>query len=350
MNNRKVFLSGLMLGGTILLFSACGKKAEKQETAIEQKIESVKVAVLAPSEIDRMVEYSASLAPFEEVHMAPSTPGRVEKVKVEVGDHVQKGTVVAIMDQTSLHQAMVQFRNAEADYKRFDTLSKVGGVARQQYEQIKAAYDIAKSNVEFLSDNTQLRAPFSGVVSGKYFEDGELYSGSPTANGKSAIVSLVQIKPLKTLVNVSEQYFPVIKTGATVNMSCDIYPDKTFTGRVFRIHPTIDATSRTFVVEVETSNGDELLRPGMFTRVTFHLSKQKAILVPAISVMKLQGSDERFVFMVSEGKAKRVSVKLGQRVDDEVEILSDQIKEGDTMVVFGQSRLLDGMAVSVVNE
>ncbi len=347
---KKGFILSAMVIGSMLSLSSCGNKPEENKKAETQQVEKVKVTLLTRQHIDRIVEYSSSLSPFEEVHMAPSTPGRIEKLTVEVGDRVSKGQTVAIMDQTSLHQATVQLRNAEADFSRFDTLQKVGGVARQQYEQVKAAYDIAKSNVNFLTENTRLKAPFSGVVSGKYFEDGELYTGSPTANGKSAVVSLVQISPLKVLVNVSEQFFPKVKKGMEARVSCDIYPGKTFTGRVFRIHPTIDATSRSFVAEIEIPNNDESLRPGMFARVVFDMDKQEALLAPAIAVMKLQGSDDRFVFIVRNGIAKRIGVKLGQRVDDQVEVLSSDIKEGDQLVVFGQARLIDGVAIDIVQE
>jgi len=350
MIKRRILLPATAFGIVLLSLSSCGSNKEEKKADVKAVTEKVKVIVVAKSQIDRIVEYSSSLSAFEEVHMAPSTPGRIEKINVEIGDRVGKGDVVAVMDQTSLHQATVQLRNAEADYSRFDTLAKVGGVAKQQYEQVKAAYDIAKSNVAFLSENTRLRAPFSGVVSGKYFEDGELYSGSPTAGNKSAVVSLVQISPLKVLVNVSEQFFPSIKKGMEVRVSCDIYPGKTFKGNVFRIHPTVDPMSRSFVAEIEVANANEDLRPGMFARVVFDMDKQEALLVPAISVVKLQGSDERFLFVVRDGAAKRISVKLGQRVDDNVEVLSDEIKEGDRLVVFGQSRIQDGMAVSVVNE
>jgi RND family efflux transporter MFP subunit len=269
---------------------------------------------------------------------------------VEVGDRVAKGDILAIMDQTQLHQAQIQLKNAETDFNRFDTLQKVGGIARQQYDQIKAAYDIAKSNVQFLSENTRLRAPFSGVVSGKYFENGELYSGAPNATGKAAIVSLVQLNPLKVMVSVSEQYFPQIKKGMEAIILCDIYPGKIFTGKVFRIYPTIDASTRTFMVEVETPNRDELLRPGMFTRVSFELDKVEALLVPALSILKVQGSDERYLFIVENGKAKRISIKPGQRIDDDVEVISNQLKTGDQIVIFGQTRLMDGTPVTVISE
>ena len=105
---------------------------------------------------------------------------------------------------------------------------------------------------EFLEENNLLKAPFEGMISGKYYEDGELYSGAPnTMAGKAAIVSIVQIDPLKVVVNISETYFPLINMGMDAAVTCDIYPDKSFPGKVMRIHPTIDPATRSFIIEIK---------------------------------------------------------------------------------------------------
>lgn len=346
---RKPMAATLTLAAALMTLSSCGASStENTSSATPPKAENVKVQPLTLKSINRVVEYATSLIAYEEVHMAPASPGRIEQITVEVGDRVAQGQLLAIMDQTQLHQAQVQLRNAETDYQRFDTLNKVGGVARQQYDQVKANYDITRSNVAFLTENTRLKAPFSGVVSGKYYENGEMYSGSPTAAGKAAIVSLVQMNRLKTLANVSEQFFPQIKKGMPVSLVCDIYPGRTFTGTVSRIYPTIDAATRTFPVEVELPNADEALRPGMFARVSFELDKVEALLVPAQAILKMQGSDERYLFVADNGKARRVSLKMGQRINDEVEIITNNIQAGDQIIVAGQARLLDGMPVNVM--
>ena len=214
--------------------------------ASEQMVETM---VLEKQMISRSIEYTSTLNPYEENHLASAGPGRIEEIFVEIGDHVNKGDILVQMDRTQLHQAMIQLKNVETDYQRLDTLNKVGGISKQQYDQIKAQYDIASSNVEFLQENTVLRAPFTGVISGKYYEDGEFYSGAPsTMSGKSAIVSIVQIDPLKSMVNISEKYFPLIRTEMDATVTCDIYPGKSFPGKVMRIHPTIDPGTRSFII------------------------------------------------------------------------------------------------------
>lgn len=335
----------------MLLTVSCSssKKEKPTQTDTAKKTENVRVTELQTRQIARTVEYTATLQPFEEIHMAPASPGRIDAIPVEVGSRVSQGSLLVQMDRTQLHQAEIQLRNLETDFRRLDTLQKAGSVARQQYDQLKTQYDIAKTNVEFLKTNTRLVAPFSGVISGKYFEAGEMYSGAPSAAvGKAAIVSLVQIDRLKAIVPISEKYFPQIRVGMTATVVSDIYPGKTFTGKVFRIHPTVDAGSRSFNIEVMITNTGSLLRPGMFSRVSLELEEVEAILLPSIAVLKMQGSNNRFLFVEKDGKAKRIEVTMGRRYDDQVEVFSDQLKIGDRIITSGQARLLDGMSVNVM--
>jgi RND family efflux transporter MFP subunit len=301
--------------------------------------------------ISRSIEYTSSLIPFEENHLVSASPGRIEKIFVEIGDHVRKGDMLVQMDRTQLHQALIQLKNIETDYARLDTLNKVGSISKQQYDQVKAQYDIARSSVEFLQENTVLRAPFDGVISGKYYEEGEFYSGAPnTLAGKAAIVSIVQIDFLKAEVNISEKYFPLIHTGMDAVVSTDTYPGRMFPGKVMRVHPTIDPATRSFTIEIKISNKEEILRPGMFSRVTMELGEETALVVPSAAVLKMQGSNERYIFLEEDGIAKRVTVLIGKRFDDRIEILSDELTEGDRLIVTGQARLVDGDKVLVTNE
>lgn len=329
---------------------SCSQSASDQSaTQTATRVEPVRILKLDYQTISRSVEYTSTLQAYEEIHMAPAAPGRIEQIFVEVGNRVSKGDILVQMDRTQLHQAEVQLRTMQADFKRFDTLQKVGGIAQQQYDQLKSQLEILQANVDFLKENTRLHAPFSGVISGKYFESGEMYSGAPnTMVGKAAIVSLVQIDRLKAVVPVSERYFPLLKTGMEAVVISDIYPGRVFSGRVYRIHPTVDAASRTFNAEIVIENRDGALRPGMFIRASFDLDQVEALLLPAIAVLKLQGSNDRYLFIEENGKAKRIPVTVGKRYDDNVEVISDILKRGDHIIVSGQARLLDGIAVEVL--
>jgi membrane fusion protein, multidrug efflux system len=328
------------------------KDAENTGQAVTNtRVEKVKVMPMSYQVIGKNIEYSSTLKAFEEVHLVPSTPGRIEKIYVEVGSRVKKGDILVQMDQTQLRQATIQLKNLETDYKRLDTLQKVGSVTRQQFDQVSTQLDIARSNVEFLKDNTRLIAPFNGVISGKYFEDGEMYSGAPTAaTGKAAIISVVQISPLKAMVNIPETYYPLVNEGMKTDILCDIYKDETYAGEIIRKYPTIDANTHSFQVEIKIDNPGEKLRPGMFARVNLKLGEVNALVVPAPAVLKMQGSNERYVFLEENGLAKRVSVIMGQRFDELVEVISTELKEGDRLIIVGQARLVDKVPVEVISE
>ena len=312
------------------------------------RVEAVRVIELDYSEIARSITYTANLRAFREVHLAPAQPGRVDRIHVEAGDRVSQGQLLVEMDRTQLLQARVQLENLEKDFRRMDTLRKVGSITQQQFDQISAQYEVTKSNVQFLEENTRLAAPFSGRISAKYFENGEMFSGAPnTPAGKAAVLTLVQTSRLKAMINVSERFSRQITEGMTVSLTSDIWPEEVFEGRVTTIYPTIDPSTRSFTIELVIPNPLERLKPGMFARGTIELKQVEAFVVPALAVLRLQGTNERYVFIEDNGRARRVVVELGERFDDRVEVLSNEISAGDNLIIAGQARLLDGVAVTV---
>jgi membrane fusion protein, multidrug efflux system len=349
--NRNI-LSLILAGG--MLFTACAPK-EKPAGGTAAVSDSdtatipVRVMPVTKTRIARTIDYTGTIQAYEEVNMAPSTPGRVDNIYVEVGDRVQKGQKLFLMDRSQYYASKIQLANLEKDLARMDTLMKVGSIKAQTYDQTKAQYEVTKTNVDFMEANTLLEAPFTGIITGKYLEDGELYSGAPGMSGKSAVVTLMQINPVKVTVSISEQYFPLIKNGMKARIIADVYPGKEFEGVIFRVHPTIDAMSRTFSAEIRIPNNSEVLRPGMFARVLIDMGQMEALVVPASTVMLQEGTNERYVFIVENGTATRQLVTLGQRFDDRFEISGDSLKVGESLVVDGQARLSNGQAVKIVN-
>lgn len=352
MNLTTITKWGLFVLSFLILYS-CGSssgadKLEDEEAAVTSK--PVRVMKLEKRELSRNLGYSANLIPFDELYIAPASPGRILKIHVDVGDRVQQGQVLIEMDPTQLNQAILQLKSLEKDFERFDSLIQFGGIPKQQYDQMKTQLDITSENVDFLKINTTITAPFGGIISAKYFENGELFSGAPnTQVGKAAIVVLQRINPIKAVIAVSEKYYPDVKKGMSVNLQSEIYPDSKFEGRIFRIHPTINPASKTFNVEVEVPNSQELLRPGMFSRLEMEIGQDSAIVVPSNVVLQQLGTNERFVFLKVNGKAKRIQVKIGNRFDDELEIISDKLNIGCEIVVSGHNSLLDGDIIEVVS-
>ncbi|MDO9340512.1 MAG: efflux RND transporter periplasmic adaptor subunit [Bacteroidales bacterium] len=347
-------ISALVISG--LLLAACSSKDKNKTTTssgpatvTEKAAIPVKVMALSKTKISRTIDYTATVLPFEEVNMAPSTPGRIDKIFVEVGDKVNKGDDLFLMDRTQLYQLKLQLSSLEKDLNRIDTLLKSGSAKQQQYDQMKTQYDVTKTNVDFMEENSLLKAPFYGVVTGKYFENGEIYSGAPTTqSGRSAVVTVMQVNPLKVNVNISEQYYPLIKRGMKGFITADVYKSETFTGTVYRISPTISSATRSFITELELPNRNDLLKPGMFVRVSMDLGEVETFVVPANTVLVQEGTNIRYVFIEKNNIAYRIEVELGKRFDDQLEIISENLKEGDRLVNEGQSRLINGDKIETV--
>jgi RND family efflux transporter MFP subunit len=349
MKNLKIVIV-LLLVAPVVTSCVTKTEAENKTNTVDTTIYRVKTITLEKQKIAKNMEYTANLSPFEEVNYAPASPGRIEEIMVEVGSRVKKGDVIARMERTQLQQANEQFQNARSNFQRMDTLYKLNSISEQQYEAVKTQYEVSKTSYEFLSRNTTLLSPINGIVTGKYFESGELYSGSPnTPAGKAAIVTLMQINPLKITVNVSEKYYPIARKGMKATITVDIFPGKSFRGEISRIFPTINSDTRTFPVEIIINNNNEVLRPGMFARVMMNFGETDVLIMPAIALMKQEGTNDRYVFRAESDKtASKIRVEIGERYDDKFELLSNAVKEGDRIIVAGQDKLMDKSRINIV--
>lgn len=350
---KTLFKIGTIAALAILL-GACGRGKEQitdNTNVAKEKVYPIRVQKIKKETIARTIENTADLVAFKEIYFAPASPGRINKIYVEVGQKVYKGKLLVKMDGTQMNQAYTQYETAKTAFKRMDTLYKLNSISKQQYDQAKAQYDLAKSGYSFSSKNTTLRSPITGIVTGKYFENGEMFLGAPnTQVGKAAIVTLMQINPMKAVLSITQSMFPYIKEGMEVDFTVDILEGKSFKGKVYKVYPTIDPASRTFKTEIIIENKDEILRPGMYANLELHLGEAEAIVVPAVAVLKQEGTNKRFIFTENNSVANRIEVEIGKRFDGKVEIISDEIKEGDVLIVEGQAKLLDGSRVKIVGE
>ena len=342
MNKIVKDLTLLLLAGALV---ACGgKSAEKQATTTKKESEKVKVQTLSNERIAKNLELSATLEGYETMNISPSITGHIEHIYVEVGSRVQKGSMLVRMDQTQLNTTRINLNSTKVELDRVTSLKASGSISEQVYDQTKAGYDQLVETERFQNENTFVRAQFSGIISAKNYEDGEMYTGAP-------ILTLTQISRLKAIINIPETYSPLVKQGMKVDVRSDIYPDKTFPATIEIVYPTIDPSSHTFQAKLNIPNGSEKIRPGMYVKTTLALGQIDAIVVPYQSVLKLTGSNERYVFTNHDGTAHRVAVTLGQRFDDRIEIIPvipGDLKEGDQLVVTGQARLVDGSKLEIV--
>lgn len=322
-----------------LTLVGCGKKTGS--AVEEERVEQVRTIVLHPRQIEREIILSTNLQGYLTQNVAPSLTGKIEHIYCEVGDRVQAGTDLVRMDQTQYKTTKLSLGNLGVEKNRVEQLLKSGSATQQQLDQLTTQYNQTKEQLDFLQVNTYVKAPFAGVISAKNYEDGELYAGQP-------ILVLTQIDKLKALIAVPETYFPLLKEGMKLSLTCEIYPGQVFPATVEIIYPTIDASTHTFQVKIVIPNAKRQLRPGMYVITTIGLGKANAIVVPYQTVEKLVGANDRYVFINEEGRAKRVAVELGQRFDQDIEIIAPEIHDGVEMVVQGQHRLVDGVKLNVV--
>lgn len=331
----------IILACAAALVAGCGQN-QTQQQAVE-RTEIVETTTLQKNEITRTLEFSTTLQGYQTVNVAPSITGKIEHIFVEVGNSVQKGAMLVRMDQNQYNTTKLTYANLGVELQRIEALRETGAVSQQTYDQTKLSYDQTAESISFLEKNTFVKAPFSGVISAKNYEDGELYSGQP-------ILVLTQIYTLKALINIPESYYPYVKAGMKVDISSDIYPDTIFPSTIEIVYPTVDAASHTFQAKLKIPNSSLKLRPGMYVHTKLPMGMAQAIVVPYQTVQKLTGSNDRYVFLDEGGVAKRVFVQLGQRFDENIEIISDEIKEGDHLVTVGQGKLVDGSKLNVVKE
>ncbi len=344
---NKIFRTAVIIAAITGLV-ACGGKdgasSSKGATTTKKEAEKVKVMTLQDERIAKTLELSSTLEGYETMNIAPSITGHIEHIYVEVGSRVQKGAMLVRMDQTQLNTTRINLASTKTEFDRVSALKTTGSISQQVYDQTKAGYDQLVETERFQEENTFVKARFAGVISTKNYEDGEMYTGAP-------ILTLTQISRLKAIINIPESYFPKVKQGMKVSVESDIYPGTVFHATIEIVYPTVDPTSHTFQAKLNIPNASEKIRPGMYVRTQLAVGEVDAIVVPYQSVLKLTGSNDRYVFVADGNTARRVPVTLGQRFDDRIEIIpieTGALKAGDQLVVTGQARLVDGSTLEIV--
>lgn len=322
---------------------SCGNnnsKTAEQPQAAEVRLPNVTIMAASYKDVPQSDVYTANVEAYAKNNIAPQSPSRIQKIYVEVGDFVRAGQIVAKMDEVSLNQSKLSMANDSLEYSRIKKLYEQGGVSKSDFDAMELKYNVTRSQYQNLLENTILRSPVSGVITARNYDQGDMYGGSP-------IYVVEQITPVKLYVGISEMDYTRVKKNDTVTLTADALPGKTFTGRIARIYPTIDAATHTFTAEVNVANSDRLLRPGMYARVTVNFGSNHSIVVPDDCVVKQQGSGVRSVFVLqADNTVKEIVVTLGRHFGTEYEILSG-VAEGDKVVVKGQASLKNGSKVNV---
>lgn len=328
-----------------LLLASCGGKKAGNENAIveEERATLVSTAVAEVREVPQTEIYSSTVEANAINNIAPQTPGRIQSIRVDVGSFVGRGQVLAIMDAAQLDQTRLKLINDSTELSRLRSLYEEGGVSKSDYDAVEMAYKVSRRSFNNLAENTYLRSPLSGVVTARNYDRGDLYNGQP-------IFVVQQITPVKLHVGVSESDYTKVKLGNQVEITVDAIPGRTFTGKISKIYPTMDAMNHTFITEILVQNTDRVLRPGMFARVKIEFGINNSVVVPEEAVVKMQGSGQRCVYILQPDNTVESSiVKLGRHIEGMYEIL-EGVSEGDVVAAKGSSSLRDGSKVEISNQ
>ncbi len=325
-----------------LMLTACGQKQQTAETTEEVKV-LTKTTTAEQQTISLTEEYTSEVIAYKENDITPAASGvHIDRILVDVGDKVRQGQLLITLNPTQYNQARVNLKVLEDNVNRLKPVYEAGGISAQEFDQVKAQYDVQLEAVENLKKNIEVLSPISGVVTARNNEAGDLFMNQP-------VLHIMQINPLKVVANIPEQYFANVKRGMEVSLKADAYPEELFKGQVELIHPAINTTTRTFAVEIRVPNASERLRPGMFSRTFFDMGKREAVMVPDVAVQKQVGSSERYLYVIKDGVAERRRVELGRQIGQMVEILSG-VEAGEQVAVTALSRLENGVKVEIAAE
>ncbi len=320
---------------------SCGEKKD-DKAATANMVVDVKLATVTSESIPQTEVYTATVESDLKNNISPNMSYRIERILVDVGDQVSKGQLLVQLDASSLNQLKLQIDNQKVEFNRTSELYKVGGASKAEYDNAKMQIEVMESQYRQMSQNTQLYAPMSGVVTARNYDNGDMYNGTP-------ILTIEKTNPVKVVMNVSEVHYKSIKKGQSVSLTLDSYEGETFTGKITTVSPSIDIATHTFPVEVTINNPQQKVRPGMFARVTVNYGNQTHVLVPDASLVKQIGAGDRYVYVYNE-KTQTVSynkVMLGKHIGTKYEILSG-VENGQQVVIAGQARLAEGKKVKVV--
>ena len=335
----KTIFKSLLIAAVAMAGVSCKEKKAVQEQT--ETIPSVTVETVSSREVIQQTVFTGTVEADVVNNIAPQQPRRISRILVDVGDRVKAGQLLVELDRSSLVQAKAQMDNALIEYERTNELYEFGGASKSEWDARRLQYDVAKSTYDNLLENTTLVSPVAGIVSARNYDNGDMAGTSP-------ILVVEQIRPVKIMINVSESLFSKVRRGMKIYVTFDAYGDEQFTGKVTRIYPTVDNSTRTFQVEVSLPNSDERIRPGMFARVTLPYDVAKHVVISDRAILKLMGSGDRYVYIYNptDGTVRYSKVELGRRMDAEYEVLSG-VENGDKVVVIGQNALSNGAKVEL---
>jgi RND family efflux transporter MFP subunit len=347
------------LFAAILALAGCGAGAKKEV------IPTVAVVKAVRTQLSNTMTFQAEFYPFQDVLIHAKISGYVNPIRVDIGDQVKAGDLLATLEvpelkdqlagaQASTRRAEVEHAIAHLNHQRLVDVNKSQPnlVAQQDLDDAEAkdsaaaaALATARADADrltTLTDYTRVMAPFAGVITKRFVDNGTLVEAGTSSN-TGPVVELAESDLLRLRFPVPEAETPLVHVGAAVAVAVDAL-HRVFYGKIARDSGDIDRSTRTMVVEVDVPNPENAFKPGMYASVT--LSIQKADGVLAVPLEALSAGDVPSVLVVGGNNTIEVrNVVVGMRTASLAEIKSG-LSESELVVVGDRSGLAPGTAVS----
>ncbi len=376
----------------------CSRSETAQARGGEHAAKPIRVEVVRRDSVRRAVDVVGTLAAVDQVTISSEADGKVSRILADLGDRVTAGQLLIKIDnekqqytydqqQAALARALAQYgasdpqnlpdiektpdaQRANADlvqatqaFDRANELFKRTLISQQALDDARAAlqskraiYNAALQNGKNLRASiqaseatmklagrqlrdTDIRAPFDGFVEKRLVNLGEL------VKTQMPVMAVVRLNPLKVIAEIPEKMAPWISAGQAVDLQVDAYQGRTFTGKVSRISPGVNASTRAFPFEALVPNTDTVLKPGTFARVHIESGKIDDVLSVPYAALQYRYGVNR-VFVVNGDKLAMRELSVGERLGDRIEVVSG-VKAGERVAVTDVDTLADGVAVAV---
>ena len=342
---KNCFLIILALGLTL----SCQNKERNNSEKIGSSAIMVRTTNVELRKMGGAMTFVGVFKPYKEANLGTSIPGRVEKIFFDEGAYVKQGDLLVKLSAELLLQTEIEFSTLSKDFERVERLRKQNSIAEQEYDHVKAKYDASKAKYDLMKSNTEIRAPFSGVIAKHLVQEGESFVFSinldPGYSLSSGIVRLIQTDRLIVEVPMNEKDIAKAAVGMKAEVEIPAFPGERMEAKVKAIATDLSTLTKTGNVEFEMKNIGQKIKPGMSCKVFFQLPERECMAVPVESLINSDDGSSQKVFVIKNG--------LAQLKDVKVEFLQDQwaavtgLQIGDQVVVSGKSKLSPGVKVEI---
>ncbi len=333
----------------LLPFAAgCGRERAEGGGNAPKPMPLVQIAKAERRELSKTATFTGSVEPVKVARMASPAEGPIAACTVREGDSVRKGQILVKVGrsriaETGLEAAREEFRRQETEFQRVERLVKSGFLPSEQLEVARANVKRAEANVAAMetgASDYEIAAPWDGVVSKVWVAEGNFVAP------RAPLVEMIEPASLVIRMSVPERQALALQTNQPVRVTLDAYPNRRFNGRLIRLYPELERTTRTLTAEAVVEDDVKLLS-GMFARVDVTVQTlPDAVTVPASALLVLPNG-ESVSFILEGDKAVRRKVKVAMEAGETVAIESG-IQAEEMVISRGNETLKDGATVQVM--